>query len=207
MEIKICGLANAANAQSIINMKPSFVGFIFYPPSPRYIQAIPALDFPDGVRKVGVFVNETKENILKIAQENNLDYIQLHGKESPDYCAELKGEGLKLIKAFSIFEAFDFSALPHYAAHCDYFLFDTKGDLPGGNGVRFNWNLLHKYTLDTPFMLSGGIGLNDLDRIQEFKHEALIGIDVNSGFEEEPGFKRLDQVQVLINKMGHELSS
>ena len=109
---------------------------------------------PDTTQKVGVFVNETMDTVVAICKKHNLQVAQLHGKESPEYCLQVKQAGLTVFKAFSVDDDFDFHQLEKYAKVVDYFLFDTKGKLPGGTGEKFNWQVLQQYQLDNPFFLS-----------------------------------------------------
>ena len=151
---------------------------------------------PPGILKVGVFVNEKTELIRKIVREFQLDIVQLHGDESPYVCDELRYEGIELIKAFKISDNFDFASTAQYSRSCRYFLFDAAGKSFGGNGIRFNWNKLKEYYGNTPFFLSGGINPESVSDLLTFYHPFLAGIDLNSGFETEPGLKDADQ---LIN--------
>lgn len=184
---------------------PDYLGFIFYPKSKRFVGFRPLPEVlplvPDSVKKVGVFVDETLETVLKVSEQWNLQVIQLHGKESPEYCEQLRLKGLVILKAFSVDESFDFSVLEAYGQSCDFFLFDTKGILPGGTGNKFNWQLLRNYQLDKPFLLSGGIGPGDLNAIREFVHPQLLGIDINSGFEISPGLKDVNSIRKFISEI------
>ena len=131
----------------------------------------------------------------------DLEVIQLHGKESPEFCKQLKQAGFIVIKAFSVDELFDFITLKAFIGSCDLFLFDTKSLLPGGTGKKFNWQLLNNYQLDIPFFLSGGIGPDDLNVIRELSHPQLFGIDINSGFEVSPALKDIEKVGIFISKI------
>lgn len=190
------------NIAGVAKALPDYMGFIFYAPSKRYVGLMPGNTVfsavPDSVEKVGVFVNEQTGRIFQLASDWELDVIQLHGSESPDECLQIRKSGLTVFKAFSIDESFDFSALNAYADVCDYFLFDTKGALPGGTGRKFNWQLLDHYQLRVPFFLSGGIGPDDLEAISRFEHPRWCGLDINSGFELAPGLKDVAKVQKFI---------
>ena len=202
LSIKVCGMKYKDNIKDLLRLNPDFIGFIFYPKSTRYIGCkIPELDYKS-TRKTGVFVNESIENVMEIANNNTLSFIQLHGYESPDYCKLLKDKGFQLIKAFSVDEHFDFEICKSYEKVCDLFLFDTKGTLPGGNGKRFNWKKLEEYTLEKAFLLSGGISLKQVDEIKHFKHPYLYGIDVNSGFEIEPALKNIKELELFFKILG-----
>ena len=172
------------------------MGFIFWPKSSRYVSRRPAY-LPTKCKRVGVFVDEDIETVRRIAADYALAYIQLHGHESPEYCTRLKGLGL--IKAFNIATADDFAQTKPYAGLVDYFLFDTKGKYVGGNGEKFDWSVLSAYDGDTPFLLSGGIGPDDAERIRAFRHPMLAGIDLNSRFETAPAMKDVTALRTFLN--------
>lgn len=154
LSIKVCGMTEAENIREVEQLGVDMIGFIFYPKSPRCLCELPDY-LPVHAKRVGVFVNENKENILMYADRFALDYIQLHGDESPEYCRSLCNNGLHLIKAFSIAHPKDLAAVSAYKGLCDYYLFDTKTPQYGGSGNQFDWNLLLRYTGMTPFLLSG----------------------------------------------------
>lgn len=188
--IKVCGMKYDHNIHAVALMNPDFLGFIFYPASPRFVGpefSMPLL--PTFIKKTGVFVNEPLDNIVLLAKRYSLDYIQLHGNESSDFCARLKSLGYSIIKAFSIDDQFDFTTTVPFQPFCDYFLFDAKGKNPGGNGQLFNWEVMTRYTGQVPFFLSGGIGPESIDSISQFHHPKLAGLDLNSRFESEPAKK------------------
>lgn len=193
------------NIEEVVRLTPDFIGFIFYPKSKRFVKE--DLDknilaeIPSQIKKVGVFVNENFEKILEIQRTYSLDFIQLHGQESVELCGKLKKEGCKLIKVFSVDNNFDFSQLADFESVSDYFLFDTKGENYGGNGVAFDWNILKKYGSKNPFILSGGISLENLEKIREINLTFLHGIDVNSQFEVEPGLKEISKLQKLFEEV------
>lgn len=172
---------------------PDYMGFIFWEKSARYFTGtIPELI--KTIKKVGVFVNQTQEEILEKVTKYNLQAVQLHGNESVEFVSELKNQlskKIEIIKAFSTDENFDFEVIKPFEPVCNYFLFDTKGKLPGGNGTTFDWTILKKYNSDKPFFLSGGIGISELKAIEEISKSNLpiYAIDVNSKFEIEPGLK------------------
>jgi phosphoribosylanthranilate isomerase len=206
MKLKVCGMRESANLQSLIALEPDFIGFIFYNKSKRFVSDFPQVEIPLYIKKVGVFVNETAENILEIVKNHNLDYVQLHGDETPAFCSKLaKNEEvnagflesfqLGVIKAFSVDEDFDFSIIEEFEQYCDYFIFDTKGENYGGNGVKFNWEILKNYKGNTPFLLSGGISKIDSTEINKINYKTFVGIDVNSGFELKPGLKNIEDIK------------
>lgn len=205
MKIKVCGLRDAANLEQIAALKPDFVGFIFYDQSPRFVgdqldeATMKAL--PRSIRKVGVFVNASPESILRNVKKYDLQYVQLHGNETPEYCRSLQNRGINIIKAFRIDGSFNFSMLNNYKAFADFFLFDAKGDQPGGNGITFDWGVLKNYDNSKPFFISGGIGLDNLDQLEQLKGMKLYGVDVNSQVETAPGVKDVDKVKELIDRL------
>ena len=201
MRVKICGMKYPDNILEVSSLLPDYMGFIFWEKSSRYFDGIiPTL--PGSIKKVGVFVNETLPIIIQKVLKHDLQVVQLHGKESVDFCQELRSQlpkGIEIIKVFSIQDEFDFSVLKPFEEFCDYFLFDTKGKLPGGNGTTFDWTVLKKYPSTKPFFLSGGIGLEELEAVQEITKTNLpvYAIDVNSKFEIEPGLKKINDVRIL----------
>jgi len=192
MKLKICGMKYQENILDVAALSPDYMGFIFYENSPRSIDIyIP--DIPKSIKKVGVFVNESLENVKKKAAQYNLNTVQLHGHEAPEFCRELKSKGLEIIKVFSIRNEFDFSRLSAYEPFIDFFLFDTKGPNPGGNGFCFDWSVLQEYNSNKPYFLSGGIGVEQLESLKKFKNSTAAkqcyAIDINSKFELKPGLK------------------
>ncbi|PSL17916.1 phosphoribosylanthranilate isomerase [Dyadobacter jiangsuensis] len=204
MKIKVCGLRQQDNIEQVVALQPNFLGFIFYEKSPRfvgeelneeYIRSI-----PQSIKKVGVFVNTNPGHILNMVKKYDLQYVQLHGNEMPDICRSIRQKGVSVIKAFSIDEKFNFAMLNNYKSFCDLFLFDTKGENPGGNGTAFDWKLLSKYDNEKPFLLSGGIGLDNIEEIITLSQTLPIyGIDVNSKFETEPGVKDIAKLEELFS--------
>ena len=204
IKLKICGMKFPENIREIEKLEPDYLGFIFYENSVRNYTESTIISIPNSIKKVGVFVNERREKIIRTIQKYNLDIIQLHGNETESYCLELKSQifknqlDTKIIKSFSVDDYFVFQSLNEYQI-VDYFLFDTKGKLPGGNGTKFNWKILEKYHLEKPYFLSGGISLEDIISIHEFlktpasKH--CLGVDVNSRFEFGAGFKNKVKLQ------------
>jgi len=202
MKIKVCGMRDADNISELIKLKPDYMGFIFYDKSKRFVSNFPEVEIPSDIKKVGVFVNEAIDDVIEIAEKNKLEAIQLHGNESPEYCNQLRHSELvseshpiEIFKAFSIDNNFDFSKTDAYQKVCDFLLFDTKGKDYGGNGVKFNWQVLDKYKGETPFILSGGISKIDVSEIKKISHKAFLGIDINSGFEIEPALKNINDIK------------
>lgn len=195
------------NILDIANLRPDYMGFIFYEKSARFFNDnIPAL--PKCIKKVGVFVNAPHDTLIQKIIKHRLQAIQLHGDESPEFCAILKQElrhhslsNIEIIKVFSVGDNFNFEEIKPFEALCDYYLFDTKGALPGGNGYTFNWNLLENYPSTKPYFLSGGIGLDAFDALYKFKQNPIsnfcYAIDVNSKFEIKPGLKEKEKLSTL----------
>ncbi|SEA42763.1 phosphoribosylanthranilate isomerase [Flavobacterium gillisiae] len=198
---KICGMKYPDNILEVGSLLPDYMGFIFWEKSARYFDGI-IPDLPKSIKKVGVFVNETAAVIVEKVLKHDLQAVQLHGKESVDFCEALRNQlpkGIEIIKVFSIQDEFDFSVLEPFEAVCDYFLFDTKGKLPGGNGTTFDWKVLENYPSTKPFFLSGGIGIEELDAVKQILKTNLpvYAIDVNSKFETAPGLKNIKLVREL----------
>ena len=198
-------MCNQSNIEDLVKLKPDYIGFIFYPKSKRFVgEQIPdelqAL-IPVYIQKVGVFVNEPFDNVLEKFRGNKLDMIQLHGSELPGYCERLKKLDVPVIKVFNISSDFDFETVKPYNPFCDYYLFDTAGKLPGGNGMKFDWKKLGQYKENKPFFLSGGIQPMDVDVIKNIMHNDLYAIDVNSGFEIEPGVKDIPKLKSFIDSI------
>ena len=198
VKLKICGMKFSENILETTQLQPDFMGFIFYEKSPRFYseEVIPEIN---SVQKVGVFVNASEGEIIEKTTKYDLDLVQLHGNESDDFCKKLKEIFLEnnlevqIIKAFSVDENFDFTKLKTYEENTDYFLFDTKGKLYGGNGTVFNWQILKNYNLKKPYFLSGGIGISETKQLKTFlktpESKYCFAIDINSKFETEPGLK------------------
>lgn len=204
MIIKVCGMRQAENIRNTEQLGIDMIGFIFYPKSPRYVDEMPEY-LPQHAKRVGVFVNETKDMVLGLADRFGLDYIQLHGNESPGYCASIKKAGLGIIKAFSISNITDLRAVKEYDDLCDYYLFDTKVHHKlGGTGKQFDWSVLHFYHGKTPFLLSGGINPFSARALKEFHHGALAGYDLNSRFESAPGMKNTDLLSSFLNDLNNK---
>ena len=204
MKLKVCGMKHEDNIQSIAELQPDYMGFIFYPKSKRNFENhIPKLS--KDIKKTGVFVNMPVAEIIEKIQQYDLQAVQLHGDESVEIVKELKSEkpNIEIIKVFGIKDEFEFSILEDYADKVDYFLFDTKGKERGGNGVKFDWSVLKKYHLKTPFILSGGISPDDIDAIKEITKSGLpiYGLDINSKFEIEPGLKHIEAVKGFKNNL------
>lgn len=218
------------NPIEVAKLQPDYLGFIFWEPSSRYFSGeMPEL--PSSIQKVGVFVDAPLDEVIQKVEQYQLNAVQLHGKESADYCQKLKKSflsfraqsrnqkesqenkvstaldltKLEIIKVFSIKDDFDFDLLKDYEEVCDYFLFDTKGKLPGGNGYAFDWSVLQNYPSNKPYFLSGGIGLDSKEKLQEFLNSPAskncFAIDVNSKFERAPGLKNIEDLKIFIESL------
>ena len=205
MKIKVCGLTDPGNALAVAETEPDYIGFIFYKDSIRFIGEEPDPRLfncvPRGAKKVGVFVDEKINKILASSVTAGLEIVQLHGNENDKLCSELKSSGLVVIKSFNIGRDFRFETLINYLPVCDYFLFDTKSEIHGGSGKKFNWSKLEEYTFDRPFFLSGGIGPDDSGEIEKISNSALYAVDINSRFETVPGIKDASLVKRFINEL------
>ena len=207
MKVKVCGMKHPENIQALAQLDIDYMGFIFYEKSPRFAKT--AIELPERIQKVGVFVNETIEKILKKVKEFQLNVIQLHGYESPEFCKELNqalaAEGfaeVKLWKVFSIKSPSDFEGIEDFSYYVNGYLLDTKGQYRGGNGEKFDWQLLQQQNLSKPVMLSGGIGPEDAEQVSQlFKRGWIAGVDVNSGFEDEPGLKNITLVNEFLQNL------
>lgn len=196
--IKVCGMKNTKNIEELISLDIDFMGLIFYQKSKRFIDTkIPK----NNIKKVGVFVNEKIDIIKEKVKSYDLSFIQLHGDETPKFCNKLKIEKIKIIKAFRVDNNFDFNITKQYETVCDYFLFDAKGKDYGGNGIIFNWDILKNYQGPLPFFLSGGINIHSTESIKKFHHEKLFALDINSGFEIEPGLKDVNLINEFIKTL------
>lgn len=191
------------NIIQLAELPVDMLGFIFYDKSPRFAgavkpEAVAAL--PAGIERVGVFVDADRRYVLETAKRFGLAALQLHGKERPELCSELRREGYKVIKAFSVAGEKDFEICAEYETVCDYFLFDTKTDAHGGSGQKFDWQMLSAYRLSVPFFLSGGIGPEDAALFVSVQplHPQPYAIDINSRFEIEPGLKDIEKIKTFL---------
>ncbi|MFL5762757.1 MAG: phosphoribosylanthranilate isomerase [Bacteroidia bacterium] len=207
MKIKICGLKDPENIKHIAALKPDMMGFIFHPGSPRFAGdqlIIPPIH--SSIKKAGVFVNAAPSYIIDMIGEHGLDLVQLHGNESPALC-EVMSHLVGVIKAFGIDENFDFKTLAPYSESCSYFLFDTKTDLHGGSGQAFDRELLNGYDGSVPFLLSGGVGAEEISNFRP-RIPGFAGFDLNSKFERSPGIKDIELLgSVLPQTTGKKVNN
>ena len=200
MKWKVCGMREAKNISEVAALQPDYMGFILWDGSKRHCPN--PQQVPEGITKVGVFVDATVAEIEDAIEDYKLGAVQLHGNESPGLCRELQRK-VQVIKAFGVGEGFDFDTLLDYLPYCDFFLFDTKGPMPGGNGTTFDWSILENYVFDLPFFISGGIGLAEIDNINELRRTDLpvYAIDINSKFEIAPARKDAEQLKKFKEKL------
>ena len=201
---KVCGMRDAENIRAVERLGINLMGFIFWPHSSRYVSAPPAY-LPTACRRVGVFVDATIDDVRQPMADYSLDYLQLHGQESPEYIQSLRtacGDSIAtIIKAFNIATAADLAQTKPYEGLADLFLFDTRGKSVGGNGTKFDWTVLNDYNGTTPFILSGGIGPDDAEQLRAFHHPKCTGIDLNSRFELVPGLKDVSALRKFFTEL------
>ncbi len=202
--IKVCGMREATNIAEVSQLPIDFMGFILYPKSPRYIfKALGAIrtKLPTSIKKTAVSVNLSASLLIDLLSEFEFHAVQVHGKESAEYCQYLKKiqPSLTIFKAVGVDSSFDFNSLSDFQNEIDYFLFDTKSDAHGGTGKKFSWHVLDNYVLEKPFFLSGGIGLDDANNLKNFNHPMCGGFDINSRFEISPGLKNVEAVKAFVD--------
>ena len=205
MQTKVCGITSIEQAQALDAMGVDYIGFIFYAPSKRYVLNKLTLEslasfVPATAKKVGVFVNEPIETVLKIVAEAKLDLVQLHGDEDAAYCEQVK----KIVQVIKVFRVGALvPKMEGFENVADYFLFDTDSALYGGTGNHFNWEIIKNHAMPIPFFLSGGIGPNDIKGLEVMKAtkagKQLLAVDLNSQFETEPGIKDLEKIKTFIH--------
>ncbi len=192
-KIKICGLKYPDNIRDVLALQPDYIGFIFHPASKRFVGQLDAewVTELDSVKKTGVFVNADASLIATYVDRYGFQAVQLHGDESPEFCAALQqmDMGVEIIKAFGMNALFNWAKLTAYEGVVDYYLFDTQSSQRGGTGVRFDWRLLDGYASNKPFFLSGGISAENIKDALRLGDSRLYALDLNSKFETEPGIK------------------
>ena len=201
--IKVCGMREAKNIREIEASGVDWMGFIFWPKSSRYVSEVPSY-LPTKCKRVGVFVDASIGDVMSQTEAFGLDLIQLHGQESPSYITQLRPHlpaQIQIIKALNIATTSDLEAAKRYEGVVDYLLFDTKGKCVGGNGEKFDWSVLDDYAGTTLFLLSGGIGPDDAERVKAFHHPKCIGIDLNSKFELSPALKDATKLQSFLSSL------
>ena len=218
MIVKVCGMRNGENIRQVAELGVDWIGMIFWDKSPRNVTMIPTHVgiIPDKgasidnfrAKRVGVFIDEMAQNIITRVVNFKLDLVQMHGHETPTLIRNLRRTldpdirpGVKFIKAISVDSRDDIATYKDYADCVDYFLFDTKCPTVGGSGEQFDWSVLDAYDGDVPFLLSGGIGPDDAERVRNFHHPKCIGIDLNSRFETEPGVKDISKLKHFLEQL------
>jgi phosphoribosylanthranilate isomerase len=199
IKLKVCGMRDPENILQVSQLQPDYMGFIFYSKSPRFVNehfTIPE-NLSSSIKRVGVFVNQSTEKILQKIKLFHLDYIQLHGHETIEQIEELKSHNIKIIKAFSVDDEFNFNVTVPYQPAVDFFLFDTKGKYYGGNATPFNWGVLRKYNQSVPFFLSGGLNASNIIDLSKLNDMNLHALDVNSGVEISAGMKNPEQLKAI----------
>ncbi len=205
-KIKICGLKHPDNIRDVMALQPDYIGFICYPGSKRFVEELDAnwVAGLHGVKKTGVFVDADIDEVKTAILHYDFQAVQLHGKETPAYCAELTYLGVEIIKAFGIDERFDWATLGTYEAGVDYYLFDTQSNQHGGTGKRFDWTLLAGYTANKPFFLSGGISAENMADALQLGDGRLYALDLNSRFETAPGVKDITLLKNTLQTINDE---
>jgi phosphoribosylanthranilate isomerase len=188
------------NISAVAKLQPDFMGFIFYPRSPRFAGDLQAADLSalsPGTKRVGVFVDPSESEILQYTAKLKLDYIQLHGNETKQFVEHLSGNGIKLIKVISGNKELDVAYMRSVEALVDYWLLDTRTDIPGGTGITFDRSVLNSYAFEKPVLLSGGLDAAEVAEIRKESHPSVAGVDVNSRLEERPGFKNIEKLKIV----------
>ncbi|PRX13146.1 phosphoribosylanthranilate isomerase [Nonlabens ulvanivorans] len=208
--IKVCGMRDIENINQLQELDIDFMGIIRYSKSKRFVDDSQKENVAQQTMNkgtVGVYVNESLENILKDIIPLQLDVIQLHGDEDSAFAKALLEIDIKIFKAFQITEDFDLNSLKEWEELAAqyvgklFFLFDTATPNYGGSGKKFNWSILDSYKGEVPFLLSGGISKDDVAIVKEFKHNMFLGVDLNSKFETEPGVKNIKEIKTFIEKL------
>lgn len=197
MKVKVCGMRDKKNLKEVLALLPDFMGFIFYPESKRYVGEDFVLkkdeiDFGN-CKRVGVFVDQSLEEIKRAAVAADLQVVQLHGAETPEYCKDIRAKFPELViwKSFQVGKDFNLSNLKAYTDCVDAFLFDTASENFGGSGESFDWSLIAEYDGMLPLILAGGIGPDNVSRATELVRKGLpiVAVDLNSKVEVKPGLK------------------
>lgn len=203
-KVKFCGITSLHDARFASGAMADYLGFIFYDESPRYLDPAKAgaiINWIEGPKFVGVFVNQPLDDVNMIAKQTGVDYVQLHGKENCDYCQLVEKPIIKTIHVAKDDAASDLKARIEPFADCvDFLLFDTKvGGKWGGTGQSFNWSLLEDVAGELPFFLSGGLSSGNIRaacrKVQPY------AVDVSSGIEAEPGVKDYDKIESFMEEI------
>jgi len=205
-KIKICGLKHPDNIREVMALQPDYIGFICYPGFKRFIDKLEAnwVKELQGVKKTGVFVNADIDRVKSAIMQYGFQAVQLHGAETPAYCAALANLSVEIVKAFGVNEQFDWTIANTYENVVDYYLFDTKSNHHGGTGKRFNWALLEGYTGSKPYFLSGGISAENMADALGLGDNRLYALDLNSRFETAPGIKNITLLRNTLQTINDE---
>lgn len=204
LKIKVCGTRDPENIQAIVQLPIHYIGLIFYKKSPRYVDQKLDIKTPTHLKKVGVFVNSTLEDIKEKVAQFDLQAIQLHGDETAQFCQQVQDLGLETIKAFGIDEKFDWKTIADFEPHVDTFLFDTKSADYGGTGQTFNWDKLLENPYQKPYLLSGGISPHNIKEAANYNDPRMLGLDLNSKFEIRPALKNINLLTQAISIINNE---
>ena len=207
MKIKVCGITDIEQLKQLDEIGIDYAGMIFYNRSTRYmtekLKNVEVKKLNISIKKIGVFVNASEEDIFMQVELYGLNAVQLHGDETPLFCKHISDK-VKVIKAFRINETehhIDRLIFP-FEDFCDYYMFDTGGTGKyGGSGKKFNWQILETSKINKSFFLSGGISLDDVQKLKNFQHPFFYAVDINSGFEIEPGNKDLKQIKLFVEQL------
>lgn len=212
-KLKVCGLTKPDQIEELISLDVDFLGFIFYEKSPRYVLSSLTLEEIKAIKhvgKVGVFVNESIEQIIEISEKANLNLIQLHGDESDDFITELRHKlnaKIGIIKVFRIGKELEnlIFKIQNLKSEVDYFLFDTDSKSFGGTGKSFDWQILNNIEINKPYFLSGGISDENFEDIKFLKQQPF-SLDINSKFELEPGNKDVKKIVNFKNALSRKVT-
>jgi phosphoribosylanthranilate isomerase len=202
-DIKICGICELETIEAISSMEIHYLGFVFYPPSPRHLEIKQAKELfsavPDHMEKIGLFVDPSNETLDDALTALELDLIQLHGNEQPERVLEItETYHLPIIKALRVGSQDDVSQSILFEDICDFILFDSKIEgLQGGSGKSFNWELLDKLKLSTSWGLSGGLDENNVKRALSKLTPDIV--DISSGVESAPGKKDITKIKAFVD--------
>jgi phosphoribosylanthranilate isomerase len=207
--IKVCGLTDVNQVRQLNELGVEFAGFNFYKRSPRYVhKTLPSITIKKirgKINKVGIFVDEDADELLRTVDDCGLYLVQLHGNESPRYCERISNY-ITVVKVFRLSDDDNVEwKIKDYYEGVDMFMFDTETTNFGGSGKKFNWRILKDIKINKPFFLAGGIGPEDVDELKKFAQQPvakdLFAIDINSKFEVMPGVKDIELIKTFRKKL------
>ncbi|MCD6035623.1 MAG: phosphoribosylanthranilate isomerase [Rickettsiales bacterium] len=208
VQVKVCGLTTKEAVAQAVASGANYIGMVFFPASPRNVSPKQAAELlaniPASIQKVAVVVEPTDEELDALFAEFKPDYLQLHGKEPVARTSEIKERyKIKIMKACPVRSGDDIAAMGVYASVADMFLFDAKAPetsaLPGGNGLSFDWHLLKGRHFEKPWLLSGGLGIDNVE--EAVRITEAMGVDASSSIERAPGEKDPALVKAFIEKV------